>query len=169
MKLIKLCSALLQNFGKDMVNLFVIPNLFSTIFIFSMFIGVVEGVSLSKSDGKSTMHRTLNHCQNLAMCSHDACNVGVARATWALCVLCERDARYVRAQHAGYGRIVCYVWAMRRHYGLSDHENGKNSSRRGHNAPPRMRGQVTFLRARSVVQRVIAPTLILCSKILYLC
>ena len=117
MKLIKLNSESLgrQNFCKDMVNLFVIPNLFSTIFIFSVFTGCSEGVFFSKGDRKSMVRHTLSRCQNLAMCSHDAHDAGYAcamRATWALC---GRDARYARAPCVGCTRYA-RVFTLCIHY-----------------------------------------------------
>ena len=71
-----------------MVKLFDIPNLFSTIFIFSVFMRVSEGAFFLGCYRKGTLRRTLSRCQDLAMCSHDACNAGVARAAWALWALC---------------------------------------------------------------------------------
>ena len=79
-----------------------------------MFTGCSEGVFFSKGDRKSMVRHTLSHCQNLAMCSHDAHDAGYAGAMRAMCRLCGRDARYARAPYGICGQDVYIVggtWA----------------------------------------------------------
>ena len=118
------------------------------------------------------MHRTLSRCQSLAMCSRDACNVLTMSVMRALCVLCVGyvgATRAMRVRHTGYVGRTCTLWAGRGHYGLALWKNAKKSVVRAGIMHPPMRVATTFLRARSVAQRVIAPTLLLCNKNYYLC
>lgn len=92
----------------------------------------------------------------------------------AMCSLCSLCAGYagVRGRYVGASRAMRerYTWdvramqAGRAGSGLAQQENAKNPRARGHNAYPPMREQVTFLRAWLIAQRVIAPTLQICSK-----
>jgi hypothetical protein len=86
------------------------PNLFSTIFIFSMFMRGSEGVFFSVGYQNSMMYDTLGHCQNLAMCSRDACNVLTMSVMRGLCVLRGRyvgATRAMRVRHTGYVGATC--------------------------------------------------------------
>jgi hypothetical protein len=148
------------------------PNLFSFIFIFPMFSRVTEGVSLSKIDGKSAMYRTLTDLENLTMWSHDVRNVLMMSVMRALCVLCGRYAgatRAMRVRHTGYVGGTCTLWVLCGCYGLALWKNAKKSVVRAGIMHPPMREATTFLRARSVAQRVIAPTLLSSENFLYLC
>lgn len=106
------------------------------------------------------------------MCSRDACNVLTMSVMRALCVLCVGyvgATRAMRVRHTGYVGRTCTLWAGRGQRVGQPYENAKKSVVRAGIMHPPMRVATTFLRARSVAQRVIAPTLLSSEKILYLC
>lgn len=126
------------------------PNLFSFIFIFSMFSRGTEAKFFFQNDRKSAVYSTLTNCQNLAMCSHDACNAGYVRAMRALWALCGRDARYVRAQHAGHVDMVTYCGRIVGYAAVALSKNAKKSSCVGAScAPPCEREALSCARGSS--------------------